>query len=88
MDDGSFADYPVSLNEARADREQHAKFMTPRDALIATLRAIDSGEIAPTQLLVLYPKSDENQSIGFYNATPNSTVAAGLCAKGLGWFAT
>jgi hypothetical protein len=86
MDDGSFAGYPISLNEAKASKAKNGGLWTPRDALISMLRDIDSGEIAPEQLIVLYLKPTVTQDIGIYNCTPNSTVAAGICAKAMKWF--
>lgn len=86
MDDGSFAQYPVSIAEAKASAKKDGSLWTPRDALISALRDLDSGEIVPEQLIILYLKPTVNQDIGIYNCTPNTTVAAGICAKAMKWF--
>ena len=48
----SYAEHPVSVTEVRAHKSQKAKDWTARDALIDTLRRIDSGELNPTALVI------------------------------------
>lgn len=50
----NFAEHPISLTEARSNKSQDASDWTPRDALIALLRRIDRGEVAPEALVVVF----------------------------------
>ena len=49
-----FSNAPKSIAELRADRDHSAAKWTPRDALIAVLRQIDSGEINPSEMVIAY----------------------------------
>jgi hypothetical protein len=79
-DQDSFADHPVSLSEVRSDKSQNASEWTPRDALIATLRSLDAGEITPDALVVAWVSFKEGgkAETAFNNASPNIVVAIGL----------
>ena len=48
-----FAEYPRSVTEIKAGNTQLASDWTPRDCLIATLREIDSGRLAITDLVLV-----------------------------------
>jgi hypothetical protein len=77
----SFADAPLSVAEIRSDKSANGADWTPRDALIATLREIDSGKLKPDALVIAMrePTTDPGASITtFKNATPDALVAYGL----------
>ena len=80
----SFADYPLSTTEIRADRGEQRP--TPRDMLISALRDLDSGKIKPSQLFIGYEQEHEDDlvSYGFYKSCQSLTSALGLleCVKG------
>lgn len=57
-------DEPISLAEVRAVKAQDSRLWSPRDALASVLRAIDSGEIAPTAI-----------SIDYYEDTPDGDLS-------------
>lgn len=80
----NFAEHPVSLTEARANREHDCKLWTPRDALISLLRDIDSGKIAPDALVCVARTKDADGSsrTTFVNATPDIHTALGLLSRG------
>ena len=54
MSNDNFVDAPQTIGEARADRSGKAKDWTVREMLVATLRQIDSGEIAPLKGVFVY----------------------------------
>jgi len=72
--DRSFADHPISLNEARGDQ---ADTWTPRDALIKMLRDMDSGAIKPEGLCICYTEED-GAVVNYSNATKNPTQLVGM----------
>lgn len=80
----SYAEHPVSLTEARANREEDSRRWTPRDALISLLRDIDSGKINPNALVAVCRWLDGEgvYHTTFVNATPDIHVAMGLLARG------
>lgn len=43
---------PHTITELRAQRESDSRLWTPRDALVYTLRRIDSGEISPDTVFI------------------------------------
>lgn len=49
---------PISLAQARADREQNAKLWSPLECLKATIRDIEAGVIAPTSLYISMATSE------------------------------
>lgn len=56
----SFADAPQTITELRSDKTGRANDWTPRDALVATLREIDSGKFSPEQLVMVWAyKTDD-----------------------------
>lgn len=82
-DDENFANYPVSIAEAKASRTpQGAELWKPRDALIAALRAIDSGEIDPTWLIIATATVDESLDKGttmhYFQCIPNTFYGVGM----------
>ena len=76
----SLADHPPTIGEIRFDRSQNAAHWTPRDALIAMLRLIDSGEIDPDALVVVWRqhKGNGKTDSGYYAAAPDVHASLGL----------
>lgn len=73
----NFADYPLSITEARA---KSCRDITPRDALIGILRQIDAGELDIRRLVAVYIDTDEALS---YSVSAEGTFqAVGLLAAG------
>lgn len=52
-DDFDFSAMPPTLSERRSDKSGRSRDWTPRDALIARLRAIDRGECDPQNLVIM-----------------------------------
>jgi hypothetical protein len=52
----SFADYPRTLGDARAERAADGRLISPRETLLELLKAIDRGETDPTQIFICYKK--------------------------------
>lgn len=79
-----YSDHPVSISEARANREEDSRLWTPRDALISILRDIDSGAINPDALVAVCRTKDEDGGYRttFVNASPDIHVAMGLLTRG------
>lgn len=79
-DDENFANHPESITALRAAKEHDGSKWTPRDALIAALRAIDNGVIAPDMLAIVHAGP---RGISYFNATPNIFELVGLleCGK-------
>lgn len=78
-----FTKAPVSIAELRVKRSRNGRDWTPRDALIDTLRRIDSGEIAPSFAVVVLggePKPGDTECM-YVQATPNLFVALGLLSQ-------
>jgi hypothetical protein len=71
----NFANAPKSITEIRGEKTNDGSQWKPRDALITMLRQIDSGEIDPEGLVVLWTERPEKPShqppCHFWNATPN-----------------
>lgn len=83
----NFANHPPSITEAKADRDHDngGTIWTPRDALIATLRKIDSGEINPDALIIGYRISQTDEArrwrTGYVQASPDYYVTLGILAE-------
>lgn len=76
----SFADHPVSIAEARADRASDGSLWTPRDALISTLRDIDEGRLAPSDLVIsMRVPTPELGPQAYKISTAQSTANTSLC---------
>ncbi len=76
-----YSDHPVSLAEVRAGKAQQAgaELWTPRDALIRTLRLIDTGELNPTAcIIVLSEENDETGTTGFRFMNAIRSTAEGV----------
>lgn len=53
MDD-NFADAPISITEARSERDRDAAKWTARDVLISMLREIDRGELTVDTMFIAF----------------------------------
>ena len=81
-----FSSAPKSLTEARAQKNQRARDWEPRDALIACLRAIDSGELAGIdELVIAYhrpleptPGNPNVHDFNYFISTSSVTATMGL----------
>jgi len=74
----SFTNWPKSIGEIRAEKEGDGSVWAPRDALIAMLRKIDSGEISPKSLVVCW--ADERMC-DFENVSPSLIHGLGLITR-------
>lgn len=77
----SFADYPQTLNEAKSDKSGSARDWTPREAIIAMLRRIDSGELTDLELAVVTVRCKTDDGLGktaYFSSSPsfNATLGA------------
>lgn len=62
----NYAKAPQSITEIRSDKTGKSEDWTPRDALIATLREIDSGEFNPDKIIIVWnePINDDKGKSG------------------------
>lgn len=83
MDD--FSEHPKTIGEVRAGKTENAKDWSPRDVLVRMLRQIDSGQIKPEQLMVLYVLPEDGEScirpIGYQMSTPDPTYMIGVLER-------
>jgi hypothetical protein len=87
-EDRDFSQVPPSLAERRAEAVGgggDATKLKPRDALIQALRDIDTGAIAPEQVIVAYYETDPDDGTfdtGYYSAGPHvATFMAGMLER-------
>lgn len=79
-----FSEHPKSINEIRSDRSTAAADWTPRDALIATLRRIDNGELVADALCIIYaqPKEPGREkaaaAVGYTLASEDMMITLGM----------
>ncbi len=81
MSEESFADVPKSFLEVRSEQLADGGLWSPRDALICVLRQLDSGEIAPGELIVVWSEragSDKTFNVSSVIACPNTLTSVGL----------
>ena len=78
MDD--YKDYPPSITEIKSDKTQNGKDWTPRDALIAALRDVDSGILKAEYCILIFGEIDEEDCTftKFFNSTPNRYILQGM----------
>ena len=82
MDD--YANYPVSIDEAKANKADDAGLWSCRDALIACLRDIDSGIIKPNQLIICVAElQGDLTSFNYYRKQDSSLSGKGLLVQAL-----
>lgn len=80
----NFAQAPVSIAEKRAQIEGHAAKWTPRDALINTLRSIDSGELQGYEVGVIILgkiESDGRSCVHYAIASPSTLHTMGAIER-------
>lgn len=79
----SFANAPITIGEARAQRAGSAAAWSPRDVLVQLLREIDSGDLKPSAMVVsmAVPQPDGTMAHSYRNACPDNFVALGLLAR-------
>lgn len=86
-DDRNFADYPESISEKKSGADGgNAALMKPRDALIAALRRIDSGELSEVDAIVICVRRNPAGKPGvtettYFNCSPDIEVALGMLAE-------
>lgn len=74
-----FSKTPVSLAELRSERAEDGALWKPRDALIALLRRIDSGEDVDALVVCWRTKHEGGRYTGhFYQAMQDPYVTMGL----------
>lgn len=76
-DDKDYSKEPPSISELRGMRSKSSKDWKPRDALIAALRAIDSGEDDCRAIFICQAIGDEWKS-AYYSAGLNNLESTGL----------
>lgn len=76
----SYADAPKSFLEARSEQMGDASVWTPRDALISALRMLDSGQIVPRELLIIWSEQQANKTFNVNSviASPSTLTSVGL----------
>jgi len=76
----SYADYPLSIAEAKANAKEDGRLLTARDTLIGLLREIDSGEIEhPAKLMVVLMHPGEDRvRVGYRSAGCSRLEAVGM----------
>lgn len=73
-----FSHTPPSIGEIRTDRTGHASDWSPRELLIATLREIDTGALAPSDMIVLFR---HESTAGYRASTSDAMVSLGLLTR-------
>lgn len=84
MSDENFANYPKSLAEIRAEKENNGARWNPRDALIDLLRQIDEGTENPYALVIVWataPTDAGGDRTTWSSACPDSIVATGMLSR-------
>ena len=84
-----FSNTPLSIAEIKANKAEKASLWTPRDALIAALRDIDSKKIDPFTAFIVLGNLDterEGTFTRFWAAGKNNYEIAGLALRGLMMF--
>lgn len=75
----NFADEPPSITELRGNKTEDGSKWTPRDALVALLREIDRGGVAPDAIVIAYRTNDGSSTQSFfYQACPDYHTALGV----------
>lgn len=69
-----FTNYPKSLNEIKSDKTGSARDWTPREAIVAMLRRIDSGELTDVETAVVIVRCKTDDGLGktsYSSASPS-----------------
>lgn len=71
-------DGPVSLAARRWINSNKPTDFSPREALEAVIRDIDSGEINPDQVIIVYLRDmdSENEGVGYYQSGKGGWIKA------------
>jgi hypothetical protein len=62
----NYAKHPRSIAEIKSDRTQRCDDWSPRDALINTLRDIDTGNSKPRALIIAWYEDGPDKTISTY----------------------
>lgn len=75
-----YSNHPPSITEIKSDRTNNGADWTVRDALIAALRDLDSGNITPDCCVLIFGKkfNDSTVETKFYQKTLNRYELRGL----------
>lgn len=75
-----FSNHPKSIGEIKAGKGRDGALWTPRDALIAALRDLDSGEINPDSVVIICGKMEPNHKsrCTYYQSSKNTWEMLGL----------
>lgn len=68
----SFANYPPTLGDRRAENAEDGSFISPREVLLELLKAIDKGETDPVQIFVCYKKN--GGGVGYWSGGPGGAT--------------
>lgn len=69
-----------SLAAARAEKENDNRLISPKDQLKEALHDIETGEIAPTKLMIVYvDDTDGSYTTGYYLSNAKATEAIAMC---------
>ena len=72
-----YSDHPKSITEIKALKVDDGSMWTPRDALIAALRDLDSGVIKPSSIIIVY-HDDAQNGIRFYQCGGTGYETVGM----------
>jgi hypothetical protein len=75
----TFADYPLTIGEAKSDKTRDGADWTPRDALISVLRDIDDGKVDLTGVVICMHFREGGCS--FAQATPSLIHSLGIIER-------
>ncbi len=84
MSDQDFSNYPKSITEIKSDKSNKAYDATPRDNLIDMLRSIDSKEINPDALVIIWRepiKGVNDYANGHCVASPDGHATIGMVTE-------
>lgn len=76
-----FKDHPKSITEIKALKSHSGADWTPRDALIAALRDMDSGDLKPKTLIICCDNGepiDDKITTRYYNSSPTRVETIGI----------
>lgn len=74
-----YSNHPPTISELKSNKSGKASDWTPRDAIIAALRDIDSGEVDPETLIIGYHDKKINGP-RWYWVGPNRYTMVGILA--------
>lgn len=81
----TFKEVPISVAERRAAKEANASLWSPRDVLLQALRELDTGEIKPEALIIVWREqhlTNKAQTFTCYStAAPDMHVVLGMLAR-------